>query len=238
MCIFWTRPGEPDCGRRGSHIPRRRSQLKVTELSLDQLKEAPWNPNQMDEAMFQKLRESLTRYGLVQNLVVRPVEEGCYEVLSGNQRLQVLREFQRSAVPCVVVELDDAHARLLSQALNRIAGEDDLGLRADLLQQVLEELPQSEVLKLLPETADSLQAFAPLGQQDLAGYLQNYQQAQVARLKHLTFQFTPPQLEVIEEALARVLPRASDAGTGNPNPRGNALYLLCLGYLGGEEKNA
>jgi ParB family chromosome partitioning protein len=90
--------------------------VKVTELSLDQLKEAPWNPNQMDEAMFQKLRESLTRYGLVQNLVVRPVEEGCYEVLSGNQRLQALRELQRSPVPCVVVDLDDAHARLLSQA--------------------------------------------------------------------------------------------------------------------------
>jgi ParB family chromosome partitioning protein len=212
--------------------------VKVTDLPPEQLKEAPWNPNRMDEAMLQKLRDSLIRYGLVQNLVVRPLEEDCYEVLSGNQRLQVLRELQRSPVPCVVVDLDDAHARLLSQALNRIAGSDDLGLRAELLQKVLEELPQSEVLKLLPETADSLQAFASLGQQDLASYLQNYQQAQTARLKHLTFQFTPPQLEVIEEALAQVLPRASDAGTGNPNPRGNALYLLCLGYLEGEEKKS
>ncbi|HZA21348.1 MAG TPA: ParB N-terminal domain-containing protein [Dehalococcoidia bacterium] len=205
--------------------------MKVTDLPLDQLKEAPWNPNRMDEAMLQKLRESLSRYGLVQNLVVRPLGDGTHEVLSGNQRLQVLRETMKNSVPCVVIELADAHARLLSQALNRIAGEDDLGLRAELLQQVLEELPQSEVLRLLPETAESLQAFATLGQHDLAGYLQNYQQAQVARLKHLTFQFTPPQLEVIEEALARVLPRASDAGTGNPNPRGNALYLLCNSYL-------
>ena len=205
--------------------------MKVTELSLDQLKEAPWNPNQMDEAMFQKLRESLTRYGLVQNLVVRPVEEGCYEVLSGNQRLQALRELQRSPVPCVVVDLDDAHARLLSQALNRIAGSDDLGLRAELLQSVLEELPQSEVLKLLPETVAGLQAFASLGQQDLAGYLMNWQQAQVARLKHLTFQFTPSQLEVIEEALSRVMPQAWKTPGDNPNPRGNALYLLCKSYL-------
>jgi ParB family transcriptional regulator, chromosome partitioning protein len=205
--------------------------VKVTELSLDQLKEAPWNPNQMDEAMFQKLRESLTRYGLVQNLVVRPVEEGCYEVLSGNQRLQALRELQRSPVPCVVVDLDDAHARLLSQALNRIAGSDDLGLRAELLRRALEELPQSEVLKLLPETVASLQAFASLGQQDLAGYLMNWQQAQVARLKHLTFQFTPSQLEVIEEALSRVMPQAGKTPGDNPNPRGNALYLLCKSYL-------
>jgi hypothetical protein len=34
---------------------------------------------------------------------------------------------------------------------------------------MLERLTQSQVLKLLPETAASLQAFAALGQQDLAG---------------------------------------------------------------------
>jgi ParB family chromosome partitioning protein len=205
--------------------------VKVTELPLEQLKEAPWNPNRMDGAMLQKLRESLTRYGLVQNLVVRPLGEDCYEVLSGNQRLQVLREINSRPVPCVVVWLDDAQARLLSQALNRIAGEDDLGLRAEMLKEILNQVSQAEVLKLLPETADSLQAFASLGQQDLAGYLQNYQQAQLARLKHLTFQSTPAQLEVIEEALARVMRQAGKTPGDKPNPRGNALYLLCKSYL-------
>jgi ParB family chromosome partitioning protein len=65
--------------------------VKVTKLPLEQLKEAPWNPNQMAEALLQKLRESLTRYGLVQNLVMHPLEVGCYEVLSSNQRLQILQ---------------------------------------------------------------------------------------------------------------------------------------------------
>jgi ParB family chromosome partitioning protein len=203
----------------------------VIELTLDHLKEADWNPNQMDGAMVNRLRESIGRYGLVQNLVVRPLGNGSYEVLSGNQRLQVLREINSGSVPCVVVDLDDARARLLSQALNRIAGEDDLGLRAELIKEVLDQIPQAEVVKLLPETVESLNAFASLGQQDLAGYLQNYQQAQVARLKHLTFQSTPAQLEVIEEALARVMPQAGKTPGDNPNPRGNALYLLCRSYL-------
>jgi ParB family chromosome partitioning protein len=205
--------------------------VKVTELPLEQLKEASWNPNQIAEAMLQKLRQSLTRYGLVQNLVVRPLEVDCYEVLSGNQRLQVLRELKRSPVPCVVVDLDDAHARLLSQALNRIQGKDDLGLRAEMLKEILEQVPQAEVIKLLPETAESLQTFASLGQHDLAGYLMNWQRSQAARLKHLTFQSTPAQLEIIEEALARVMPQAGKIPGDNPNPRGNALYLLCQSYL-------
>jgi ParB family chromosome partitioning protein len=156
---------------------------------------------------------------------------GRYETIGGAQRLSVLRELGTEAVPCVMVEAGDIEARLLSQCLNRIAGEDDLGLRAEMLQEILNQIPQADVVKLLPETVESLNAFASLGQQDLAGYLQNYQQAQVARLKHLTFQFTPPQLEVIEEALARVMPQAGDPSAGNPNPRGNALYLLCQSYL-------
>jgi ParB family chromosome partitioning protein len=205
--------------------------MQVVDLPLSQLKEAPWNPNQTDDAMLDRLRESLTRFGLLTNLVVRPIAQDTYEVLSGNQRLQVLRELGYAAAPCVVVELDDARVGLLSQALNRIQGEDDLGLRAELLREVLKALPQQTVLGLLPETTESLKAMASLGQNDIAAYLQNWQRAQPARLKHLTFQFTPEQLEVVEEALAYLLPLARQSPTDSPNDRGTALYLLCLGYL-------
>ncbi len=61
--------------------------------------------------------------------MVRPIGNERYEVLAGNQRLRVLRELDVDSVHCVVVGLDDADARLLAQALNRIHGDDDLGLR-------------------------------------------------------------------------------------------------------------
>jgi ParB family chromosome partitioning protein len=205
--------------------------MDLVYLPLVQLEEAPWNPNQMGVAMLTKLRESITRYGLVGNLVVRPMDGGCYEVLSGNQRLQILKELGHSPAPCVVVNLDDAHARLLSQALNRTQGEDDLGLRAELFKEVLKTLPQQEVLSLLPETTQGLKAMVSLGQDDIASYLQNWQQTQEARLKHLAFQFTPAQLEVVEEALSRVMPLAKEAQGDSPNIRGTALYLLCQSYL-------
>jgi ParB family transcriptional regulator, chromosome partitioning protein len=205
--------------------------MNFIDIPLDQLREASWNPNQMDEAMLERLRESLRRFDVVTNLVVRPLGGASYEVISGNQRLQVLRELGRESVPCAVVDLDDANARLLAQALNRVQGEDDLGLRADLLREVLKALPQEDVLSLLPETAASLQALASLGQQDMARHLQNWQQAQSARLRHLTFQSTPDQMEVIEAALNELMPLAKGVETGNPNPRGNALYLLCKSYL-------
>ena len=108
--------------------------MQTVDLRLDSLREAPWNPNSMDLAMVDRLRESLSRYGLVENLVVRPMDDGAYEVLSGNHRFQVLKELGFETVPCAVVDLDDAHAQLLAQALNHLHGNDDLGLRAELIR--------------------------------------------------------------------------------------------------------
>jgi ParB family chromosome partitioning protein len=209
--------------------------VHVTDVPLHRIREAPWNPNRMDEAMTARLRESIKRYGVVENLVVRPLGDGSYEVLSGNQRLKVLRELGIETAPCVVLELDDAQARLLAQALNRIEGEDDLGLRAELVRDILSNVPEADMLSLLPETAASLTALASMGQETMSEYLQNWQQAQAARLKHLQFQLTPGQLDVVEKALACLLPQARQQQGESPNARGTALYLLCKRYLESED---
>ena len=205
--------------------------MELMNLRLERLQDAPWNPNRMDDVTLKRLIESLTRYGMVQNLVVRPLGKGSYEVLSGNQRLKVLRDLGYSEAPCVVVEVGDAHVRLLAQALNRIQGEDDLGLKAELVREILESLPKEEVLALLPETAESLQALSSLGQESMADYLKNWQLAQAARLKHLQIQLTPAQLEVVEEALSSFLGQAKATQGDSPNTRGTALFLLCQEYL-------
>jgi ParB family chromosome partitioning protein len=196
--------------------------LKVIDVPIDQIDEAAWNPNQMDEVMRSRLRRSIQRFGLVVPLVVRPFGDDYYETIGGAQRLVALRELGINPVPCVVVNADDANARLLSQALNRIQGQDDLGLQAELIR---------EVLQLLPETAQSLQALSFLGQEAMADYLKNWQQAQSARLKHLQFQLTSIQLAVVEEALTQALPQAKEEQGDSPNARGTALYLLCKTYL-------
>ena len=138
-----------------------------------------------------------------------------------------------TAAPCVVVERDDVHARLLAQALNRVQGEDELGLKAKLIREVLGSFTKEEILSLLPETTESLNALSSLGQQDMADYLQNWQRAQQARLKHLQFQLTTAQLEVIQEALSQLPPQAKQSQGECPNARGTALYLLCKNHLEG-----
>jgi ParB family transcriptional regulator, chromosome partitioning protein len=211
--------------------------MEIVNLPLEKLKSASWNSNQMDTETMKKLRESIRRYGVVENLVVRKLSEEAFEVLSGNQRLKLLTELGYSQVPCIVVDLNDAQARLLTQALNHLRGEDDLGLRAELMKEVLKSIPQAEVLAVLPDTAVSLESMNSLGQTEIADYLKKWEQAQAIKLKHMQFQLTRSQEELVEEALAQLMPTAKQNQGNNPNTRGIALYLLCKNYLEWRKKN-
>ena len=205
--------------------------MNLVEIPVQQLHGAPWNANHMDEGMMDHLRESVRRYGLVENLVVRPLGPESYEVLSGNQRLRLLRELGVSPAPCFVVAVDDANARLLAQALNRVRGQDDLGLKADLVREVLKAVPEAEVMALLPESAGGLRSLASLGQESMAASLQSWQRAREARLRNLLFKLTPAQLETVERALSLMLPAARQDPHRSPNTRGTALYLVCESFL-------
>ncbi len=112
---------------------------EIVHLPLDQLREAPWNPNQMTPSSLSKLERSVERFGLTGVLVVRPIGDDLYQVLSGNQRHQVLRKLKWKSAPCVIVEIGDSEARLLGQALNHVAGSDNLGLRAEVMREILKE---------------------------------------------------------------------------------------------------
>ena len=205
--------------------------MKTVDLPTDQLSEAAWNPNRMDQASSGRLRQSLARYGLVQPLVVRPIGKARYEVLNGNQRLRILAEQGIETVACVVVQLNDSEAMLLAEALNGIHGEDDLSMKGALLKKILATIPQDKVLSLLPETSESLRALATIGQDDMARHLEAWQKAQAARLRHMQLQFSSEQLETVEKALAMVLAKAKGSTGTNPNVRGTAMYLLAKYYL-------
>jgi ParB family transcriptional regulator, chromosome partitioning protein len=210
--------------------------MKIENLPIELLMEAPWNTNQADEAMMTRLRNSINNYGLIQNLVVRPLGNG-YEVLGGDKRLKLLLEMGIKLVPCVVMNLDDIQARLLSQILNHVHGEDDLGLRAELMRQVLQEIPEDEVLGFLPDTLDSLKKLASLGTDTITSQLQHFEIARAVRLRNLQFKITTEQLETVEAAIDQALPKTKHTQGDSPNIRGTALYLICRSFLEKEKQN-
>jgi hypothetical protein len=124
------------------------------ELPLELLDEAGWNANRVSKPVLERIRRSLSEYGVVENLVARPhpSEAGRFEVISGNHRLRLLRELGYVTAPVLVVELDDAQARLLAQTLNRTRGVDDPVAYARLLEQLLQSYTPGRVAEFLPES--------------------------------------------------------------------------------------
>ena len=130
--------------------------LKVKQIPIDQLHNAPWNANRVPEDVLAKVRRSITEFGVVENLVARARPDGGYEVISGNHRLGIYREIGVTKAPVHVVDVDDAHARILAQTLNRTRGQDDAEAYAQLLTDVLADMDMAEVLAYLPESEKSL----------------------------------------------------------------------------------
>ena len=64
----------------------------------------------------------------------------------------------------------------------------------------------------------------------MAPYLEDWENVRSARLRHLTFQLTDSQKELVQRALQRAQARGIE-GTGNPNISGNALDAICRAYL-------
>ena len=90
----------------------------------------------MTDATLGKVRESIRRFGVVENLVARPLRaprplRGALQATTGCGSTR-----RRGSTPAGVhvVDLDDAQARLLAQTLNRTRGKDDPERYADLLR--------------------------------------------------------------------------------------------------------
>ena len=79
----------------------------IKEVELSKLLPFPDHPFRVleDESM-REMAESIREYGVLMPLVVRPVEEGVYEIISGHRRKYACEMIGMETVPVIVRELD------------------------------------------------------------------------------------------------------------------------------------
>lgn len=69
------------------------------------------NPNQprthFDSEAINELAQSISENGLIQPIIVRPIELGQYEIVAGERRFRACQKAMMTTIPCIVEEYDD-----------------------------------------------------------------------------------------------------------------------------------
>ena len=100
--------------KRGAKTTAAAQEDKITLLPLSKLHDFPNHPFKVrdDEAM-QETTESIRQYGVLVPAIVRPCEDGGYEIIAGHRRRHGSELAGLSAMPCIVRQMDDDTATIL-----------------------------------------------------------------------------------------------------------------------------
>ena len=86
---------------------------------------AEYNPRELTQIQHQDLKDSITRFGLVDPLIVNTHKERKNILVGGHQRLRIVKELGYKDVPCVEVNLTPNKERELNVRLNKNTGQWD-----------------------------------------------------------------------------------------------------------------
>lgn len=81
---------------------------KPLEIPLDQIDRNPFQTRtRFDEAQLEELAQSIAASGVVQPIVVRPLGEGRYQLITGERRWLASRKAGKSTIPAIVRQAND-----------------------------------------------------------------------------------------------------------------------------------
>ena len=130
--------------------------MNIKVLDINSIKPSEFNPRiQLDVVSeeFQKIKESIIEFGLVEPLLVNEVN---MSIIGGHQRYSVLKFLGYKEVPCVLInEPDEEREKALCVGLNKIKGEWD----NDKLTALLNETGVNESITGFDKTEDDLNQY-------------------------------------------------------------------------------
>ena len=127
--------------------------MNIKVLDINSIKPSEFNPRiqlDIESEEFQKIKESIIEFGLVEPLLVNEVN---MSIIGGHQRYSVLKFLGYKEGPCVLInEPDEEREKALCVGLNKIKGEWD----NDKLTALLNESGVNDSVTGFDKTEDDL----------------------------------------------------------------------------------
>lgn len=109
--------------------------MEFKKLKIDSLIPAIYNPRKKlkpGDSEFEKIKSSICEFGYADPIIVNKD----LTVIGGHQRISVLKELGYTEIDCVVIDIDKTKEKALNVALNKISGEWNKELLADLIEDL------------------------------------------------------------------------------------------------------
>ena len=106
--------------------------MEIHTKTIDSLVFAEYNPRQLTEDQYKQLKDSITRFGLVDPVIVNQHKDRSNIIVGGHQRVKVAKKMGIEDVPCVFVNLPYDKERELNVRLNKNTGGWDFDILADM----------------------------------------------------------------------------------------------------------
>lgn len=109
--------------------------MEFKKLKIDTLIPAEYNPRKKlkpGDSEFEKIKNSINEFGYVDPVIVNKD----LTVIGGHQRISVLKILGFTEIDCVIIDIDKTKEKALNIALNKISGEWNKELLADLIKDL------------------------------------------------------------------------------------------------------
>ena len=106
--------------------------MQIVDKNINDLIFAEYNPRQLEKDEYKQLKDSITRFGLVDPIIVNKNEDRKNIIVGGHQRVRIAKDMKIKEVPCVEVDLTLDKERELNLRLNKNSGSWDYDALANM----------------------------------------------------------------------------------------------------------
>lgn len=142
--------------------------MDIRKIPISKINPAPYNPRKdlrPGDRQYEEIKASIEEFDYVEPLVWN---ERTGTLISGHQRLKILKEKGLEEIEVSVVDVDHVKERAMNIALNRLRGEWDLPALSESLEELINKDYDVEITGFNAEEIDKLLSeFAPLELDDI-----------------------------------------------------------------------
>jgi hypothetical protein len=133
--------------------------LPMVVMPIDTPQDDPLNPNVMEPGIYEKEKASIEKYGLIDPIAVRRLEDGSWMIVDGHHRRRACRELGHTEVACVnlsAMSTQDAHKFML--IANELRGKPEPMKLATLLTDLVKAEDLTELAVVLPMSIPEMES--------------------------------------------------------------------------------